>query len=397
MEGAPGETVTRAAGHFWTAFRREWRRIAASRFLFWAAGPAPVLLFLLLISIFRHQVIRELPVALVDQDQSSLSAQLARMLDAASGIDLRYRLAEPGEAMQLVREGRIYGYIVVPRGLENRVLRGEPAEVAGFHNAAFLSAGGIVSREFRTVVATLGYGIKQQRLARLGAPPGPLEPVRVQTSALYNPQLNYSYFLLVALLPAMLQIFIALVAVEAVGAELRWSTAPDWLRAAGDRLLPALCAKLAPYLLLSLLNCTIMLTLLFHLVELPLRGSLLPIALGSFLLVVSYLGMGVLFAAATANLRVATSLAAFYTGPALAYMGISFPQMAMPAFGQVWGNLLPVSHYMRLLIGQGIRGETSTRALPELGILLLFAILPLGLAAWRLRAVARHPRYWGRA
>jgi ABC-2 type transport system permease protein len=382
---------------WWGALRREWRRIAASRFLFWAAGPAPVLVFLLLISIFRQQVIRELPVALVDQDQSSLSAQLARMLDASSGLDLRYRLAEPTEAIRLVREGKIYGYIVVPRGLERSVLRGEPAEVAGFHNAAFLSAGGIVSREFRTVVATLSYGLKQQRLARLGAPPGPLEPVRVQSSALYNPQLNYSYFLLVALLPAMLQILITLATVEAVGAELRWSSAPEWLQSAGNRVLPALAGKLTPYLLLYLVNSLIMLTLLFLFVGLPLRGSLVSIALGSLLLVSSYLSIGVFLTAITANLRVATSLAAFFTGPALAYMGISFPQMGMPLFGRIWGNLLPVSHYMRLLIGQTLRGEPFSHALPELGILLVFVLVPLGLAVLRLRTVVRDPRYLGRA
>jgi ABC-2 type transport system permease protein len=388
--------VSAYATAWWRGFRREWKRIAASRFLFWASGPAPVVLFLLLVAIFQQQVLRELPVALVDQDQSALSDQLARMLDATTGLDLRYRLTDTTDAEQLVREGRIYGYVVVPRGLETQVLRGEQANVAGFHNAAFLSAGGIVSREFRTVVATLSYGIKQQRLTRLGVTAVPLEPVRVQSSALYNPQLNYAYFLLVAMLPAMLQIFIALVAVEAVGTELRWGTALEWLQTSGNRVVVALSAKLAPYLLLYLTTAMVMVTILFLLVEVPLRGNLLAIALGSLLLVASYIGIGVLFVALSANLRMATSFAAFYTGPALAYMGISFPQMAMPTFGQLWGNMLPVTHYMRLLIGQGIRGEDVASALPQLALLLVFATLPLGLATLRLRRLARDSRYWGR-
>lgn len=112
------------AGAWWQGFRREWRRIAGSRFLFWASGPAPVLLFFVLVAIFQQQVLRELPVALVDQDHSALSGQLARMLDASTGLDLRYRLAEAAEAETLVREGKIYGYVVAPRGLETRVLEG---------------------------------------------------------------------------------------------------------------------------------------------------------------------------------------------------------------------------------------------------------------------------------
>ena len=381
---------------FWRTFHREWRRISASRFLFWASGPAPVLLFLLTSAVFQQEVMRELPVAVVDQDQSALSRQMVRLLDATASLHVAEVFADPADAEYLVRKGSIYGFLVIPRGLESDVLRGERAKVLGFYNAAFLSAGSVANREFRTVMATLSYGIKQQRFARHGVTAAPLEPVRVQSTALFNPQLNYAYFLLVAVLPALLQLFIALVAVEAVGTELRWGTAAEWIAQAENRPVIAVLGKVLPYTLLSLVTAVVMITILFRLVDVPLRGSLLPIAMASLLLVLSYEGIGFLLVALTANLRMATSLAAFYTGPALAYMGISFPQMGMPAFGQFWGNLLPVTHYVRLLVGQGIRGDDWLTALPDLGRLALFVLVPWLLAMIRIGPVLRNSRYWGR-
>ncbi|MDZ7637541.1 MAG: ABC transporter permease [Bryobacterales bacterium] len=158
----------------------------------------------------------------------------------------------------------------------------------------------------------------------------------------------------------------------------------------------AVLGKLFPYTLLSLVTAVVMVTILFRLVNVPLRGSLLTIAMASLLLVLAYQGIGFLLVALTANLRMATSLAAFYTGPALAYMGISFPQMGMPAFGQFWGNLLPVTHYVRLLVGQGIRGDDWPAALPDLGRLTLFVLVPWLLAMIRIGPVLRSSRYWGR-
>ncbi len=388
--------VTAAMQAVWRTTRREIARIAANRVLFWASGPAPVILFIFLWALFQGEVVSNLPVAVIDQDRSNLSRQLVRMLDASNGIEVRYPLAEPGEAEVLVREGKIYGYVVIPREMESRVLRGDQAQVLGYYNAAFLSAGSVVNREFQTAAMTLSFGVKQQRMSRYGVSAVPLDAIRVQSSALFNPQLNYSYFLLVAVLPAMLQIFMTVAAVEAVGSELRWGTAPEWVGTAGGSVWKALAGKLLPYAVLFLSTSLVMVTILFRLIEIPLRGSMATIALASLLHVVAYLLLGAMLAALTANLRMATSTAAFITGPALAYMGISFPHMGMPLFGRVWGNLLPVSHYLQVLLAQGIRGDAVALSLPALGWLALFGGVFLTITLLRLRVAWNAPTYWGR-
>lgn len=388
--------MTASLQGLWRTSRREVSRIARSRVLFWISGPAPVLFFAFLCTLFQNQVVSNLPVAVIDQDRTNLSRQLVRMLEASSGIEVRYPLAEPAEAEALVREGRIYGYMVVPRGLESHVLRGDQAQVLGYYNAAFLSAGSVVNREFQTAAMTLSFGVKQQRMARLGVSAVPLDAIRVQSSALFNPQLNYSYFLVVALLPAMLQIFMAVAAVEAVGSELRWGTAPAWVEEAGGRVWVALLGKLLPYGVLFMTASLVMVTILFQLIDVPLRGSIAVIAAASLLHVVAYLALGAMLAAVLANLRMATSVAAFITGPALAYMGISFPHIGMPLFGRIWGNMLPVTHYVQVLLAQGIRGDAIALSLPVLGWLALFAAVFLAAALLRLRVVWRDEKYWGR-
>jgi ABC-2 type transport system permease protein len=98
-----------------------------------------------------------------------------------------------------------------------------------------------------------------------------------------------------------------------------------------------------------------------------------------------------------ANLRFATSVAAFLASPAFAYAGITFPTMGMPAFARLWGNLLPLTHYLRLLVDQSMKGAPASVSWPSVLALLGFAVAPLLLAWPRLRRVASDPSFWGRS
>jgi hypothetical protein len=68
----------------------------------------------------------------------------------------------------------------------------------------------------------------------------------------------------------------------------------------------------------------------------------------------------------------------------------------MPAAGRLWGELLPLTHYLRILVNQGIRNAPSGVSLAPLTVLAAFAAAGVAASLWRLRRVASDPRYWGR-
>lgn len=380
--------------------RRELRRIASDRYYLWLLVVLPLASYWLLASIFSGGVPRDLPVAVVDHDRSALSRQIVRAIDATSSMRVAARPASIEEARALVLENQVYAVVVLPFGMERDARRGQAPATTGYLNAQALLPASLIRRDLRTAVATVSAGLEVKGRQARGEPPraalARFEPVRLDYHTLFNPRLDYVSYLLTALLPASFQIFVLLVAVYAVGDELKKGTAGAWLDAAGGRALPAVVGKLTPYAVYFTALGLAMLAVLERRMGVPLGGSPALLGMATFLFVIAYLAMGLALAVWFANLRLASSASAVYAAPAFAFVGITFPTIGMPAAGRLWGELLPLTHYLRILVNQGIRNAPSGVSLAPLTVLAAFAAAGVAASLWRLRRVASDPRYWGR-
>ena len=360
----------------------------------------PLISFAILWAIFQQQVPRDLPVVVCDEDHSALSREIVRRIDATRSMKISAAVNDMAQGRSLIMSRKAYALIQIPAGTAREVSRGRTAEIACFYNAQFILPGSMITRDLGQLTATIAGGIDIRRRQKQGesgrAARAHAEPIHIDQHALFNPGLNYVYFLLTMLLPTMLQIFILITAVQAIGSELKEKTTPEWLAAAGFSPWRAVLGKLLPQTIHYVLLGMFMLILLFHWLAVPVRGSLGMIATGTVLFVLSYQAMGLFLVAWFANLRLATSAAAFYCAPAFAFTGVTFPMMAMPFLGKLWGGILPLTYYLRLLVGQALRGTPAGGALPECLILLAFVvILPL-VSLRRMGRVMRESRYWGR-
>jgi ABC-2 type transport system permease protein len=381
--------------------RRELRRIASRPLEPLLLVVLPALSLAFTWAIFSAGLPRELPVAVVDEDHSPLSRQLTRMIDAAQTIRVSERPADAKEAEELILSGRVYAYVLFPEGLERDVKRGHAEAVVAYTNAQLLVPASLVKRDLLAATRTLSAGIKMRRLRAAGETEASararVEPVRADVHALFNPQLNYVSYIFVALFPTLLHVFVLLAAVNSIGSEVREGTAGEWLDAARGSVPRALVGKLLPSTIAFLAVASVAMAVLFGVAGVPIRGSLPLLLLGSLLFVLAYQAVGVLLVALFANLRFATSVAAFLASPAFAYAGITFPMMGMPAFARFWGHLLPLTHYLRLLVDQSMKGAPAAVSAPSLLALLAF-VAAAPLAAWpRLRRVLREDRFWGRS
>lgn len=380
--------------------RRELRRMSTRVLYPLLVVVLPLVSFALLWAIFAAGTIHDLPVAVVDLDGSPLSRRLVRMLDASPTMVVTHRLGSGLAAEKLMLEGKIYAAVLIPRNLERDVLRGAPTSVVLYRNSQLLVPSSLIRRDMMAAVGTLSAGIEiRQRMARGESPAGALkhfEPIRSDRHALFNPWLNYLYFIVSSLLPTMLQLFVIVAAVHAVGIEIKEGTGPEWLATAGGSAIRAICGKLLPYTVGFLVVGWFMVAFTLRFMGVPLHGDLTTVLAGTIMFILAYEGIGVVLAAWFANLRFATSAAAFIATPAFAFVGLTFPTMAMPPVAQVWGALLPLTHYLRLLAEQVMRGAPPAASLPELGALAAFLVVTPLLATHRLRTVLTTARYWGR-
>lgn len=380
--------------------RRELRRIARRPLLPLLLLVLPAASLLFTWGLFSAGLPRELPVAVVDLDHTRLSRQLTRMFDATPTVRVVERLADPRQGEERILSGDVYAFVVLPAGMERDLRRGHSAPAVAYTNAQWLVPAALVRRDLQAATATLSAGVELRRLRASGETEASararFEPVRADVHALFNPQLDYVSYLFVALFPTLLHIFVLLAAVDVVGSELREGTAGEWLAAANGSVARALVGKLLPSTLCFLAVTAATMAALFGGWGVPLRGSVGLLLLASLLFVLAYQAIGVALAAALANLRFATSVAAFLASPAFAYAGITFPALGMPPFARAWGALLPLTHYLQVLVEQSLKGSPAGVSTPPLLALLAFVVVLPPLAWRRLRRVASDPRFWGR-
>lgn len=385
---------------------REWRLLRGQPWDLAMVSWVPLLAVFLLAWIFSAGLPHRLAIAVWDQDHSSLSRQLVRMLQATPGLAVQPQVLNAAEAQWALQSMSAYAVVQIPPGFARDVKRGKAADVVLMHNAQLATHSSLIQRDVRQVVGTLSAGIEMQAMAKRGTPNQALavrmEPVRTNLVSLFNISTNYEQFLAAALIPALLHILAVTAGAWGVGRELRDRTLGEWLgQAAGGRpagwstVLGALAGKLAlPWLSLTLCGLLALLWLTAGR-GWVVAGSLAWVGLGLAALVAVSLAMGALLAGLTLSLRVALSGAGLLSAPAFAFSGVGFPLLAMPASARGWALSMPYTHYARLQIEQFQMGAPVVQSLPILGGLALATLVLMLLATASLGRALRRPDKWG--
>jgi len=384
---------------FFRVFFREIDRISGSTIYLFTTLIGPLLSFVVLLLIFAEGVPRNIPVGVVDLDQSALSRKIALWVDAAPETKIVRKTPNQEEAYRLMASGELKAIIVIPEGTEKTIMKGGSQDIQVFVNNTNILKGGYLQKGIYKSIATLSGGIKLQMAMKSGLPGraalAKVQPVKLNQHILFNPYGNYSYFLLTALLPLMLVIFTLLSNVFAIGIEVREGTGNQWLESAHGSIIIALAGKFLPYTVLFAIDAIVMNVILFVKMGTPLQGSYALILLGEMGLIFTYQMMAVLLVAITANVRLALSLASAYAMMALTFSGLTFPQFAMPESAQIFSLLFPFTHWVKIFISQAIRGEALIRTIVPMATFLLFILL-----AWssfpRLKRLMQEEKYWGR-
>ena len=357
-------------------WRLEWRRLWCDPWLRALVGWVPLLLLLWVGALFNGGLVRDLPVGLVDEDHSSLSRALARTLDSSPSIRLSAEYASLAEGAQALRNGEIYGLLLLPRELEKQVRQGRQPGVNLFYSGQMLLVGRLLSSG---VQQTLGASAAQLGILRsLVSRPVPLAaageavPVMSQLTSLYNLSGNYGQFLLAGMVPALWQILILVATISHFTQRLRRRGLQRALRVTPWRTLARL---LLPLLLIYWGWGLVLWGLLVTWFGWPMVGSWGLLLLGQGLTVLACLAMGALLYGLTRDGARAMSLAAGYSAPAFAFMGVTFPTSDMDLLAQGWRALLPVSHYAELQIGQASLGLLGAAAWLPLAALLGFVLV----------------------
>ena len=359
--------------------------------------PMGVILFFAIF--FSHEVVGSLPIAVVDEDNSQLSRRLVSMLYATHETALVEEVADMEEARARLLAGDVVGVVEIPDNFARNILSGETASVAYYDSGTNISTASLSSKGVQTTVTSFGVGVALQRAELRGATPeeamAQVMPIGFTSYALFNPWLNYAYYVAPCFLTMILIIAAMLSTIYAVGSELRYATSVEWLRSANGSLTAALMGKLAPTTLILWFLAVVIGVLIFGLFGAPMRGSWVVLAIGTVALIVAYQAVALMVVALTASFRLSLSLGGGYSVLAFTFSGVTFPTMAMIHWVQPLTMLFPYTYFMELYIDQAVRGVAWWYSMTEIAAMLLFCLLPL-LSFGRLKRVLVSRIFWGR-
>lgn len=382
----------------WAVFRRESERMSRNKIYPVLMFILPIVSFVCFAFIFRNGI-NNLPIAVLDEDHTPLSRQLTMMVDETPTAVVAYEVQDMNEAIGLMRQGKIYAILQIPAFFEKNIMANRQTHVEFYNSGANISTNGLLSKDVQTAVTTFSTGIQLQVLQKQGLTARQAmalaRPVSFDKHVLFNPFINYAYYLAPSLLGMMLLIFTVLTTIYSVGTELKYSTAGEWLAAADGSIWAAVTGKLLPITMAMFSMTLAMYAVVFLIIGAPMNGSLTMLVIAALVFVMSYQAIALFVVTVFANLRLALSFGGGYSVLAFTFSGLTFPTMAMYGAIRVFSFIFPFTFFMRIYVDIAMRGAGYEYALADMGCMAVFQILPL-LVLPRLKKICQNEKYWGR-
>lgn len=364
--------TTAAGGVFGRALRAEIAHLARSRWDLILLVVMPVVLMIVVGAMLFQGVVRDVPVAVVDQDHSAFSRAAIRNMEASPGVKVVAQPTDLEAAWPLMRSGKIYSLAYIPQGAERNAFR-QPDAVIVYYNGAFQTVGSLAASAQTTALANAAAPLILDRARALGVPAARLKAPTVQVTILGNPQLSFELFLGGLIIPGVLHLLMACASVMGVGRELRGGSLKAWSARMDGRLAAALAGKLTPYVLTFTFWGAVWIAWLCGWRGWGVEGSLLMLLAGLFALMAATAGISALLVTLTGDMDTSFSATAVYAGSAIAFSNGTLPLLHGPAFAQVWSAILPFTHYLRLQNEQMVLGSDVSTSMKPLLILLAVA------------------------
>lgn len=392
--------VTKSAvqSHYFSLLFREMRLLMRAKPLFFAVFCYPLIVILFFTSLLHQGVIEQLPVTVVDMDKTVASRALIHDMSAAPEVLISRQDYSLYNAKQALLSGEVYGIVYIPPQFEARLLANESPEVTTFYNNQYMSAGSALQRGFMsTLLATVSNYQADTMMSQGMARPIAVEqlsPLKLEVHTVFNPTLNYIYTLINGIVPTLLQILIMMTMVYTVIRDKYKSggiAVP--IAMANGSFTRYLVNKMLPYLLWFVLVHLVLDAILILFFDLPVRGSLGILYLGTVLFIITAQLWAMIFALWLPKRVLNYGAASSFSSPAFGFIGLFFPRIAMSWYAIAWGAVLPITWYVEIRLDQTLRGHEFPYNLMPLLWLIVIGLICYGGVILRMHQLNKEAKH----
>ena len=356
----------------------------------------PLLCSWFLMDLIKDGGVNQVPVGIVDQDNSDMSRRISRNLQGFQQVDISHRYNNFAEARDAVQRGEVLGFFFIPDNLEELALGGRQPVVSFYVNYAYYAPGSMQYKGFKTIALLVNGGIVQTALRTVGLTnekiQSALVPYQTHVHMIGNPYINYNYYLNSTFVPAFFSLFILLVTAFSLGLELKSGLSRQWLKTSGDSMFLALVGKLVPQTVLFTAVGWFIQWMMFRCYDFPLNCNPWNMLIAMFLLVAANQSFAVLMYCFVPNFRYGTMLCTLLGVVSFSFTGFSLPQEAMYPWVETLGFVVPIKYYFLIMVDQALNGIDLYYSRYYYAALIGFTILPM-LLSWRLKKECMNPIY----
>ena len=298
---------------------------------------------------YKNEVLRDIPVAVVDNSHTPSSRQLIRAFDATPNIDVAYKPTSLEEAKKLFFERKVYGVIVIPSDYEKKLMRTEKVNIAIYADASYFLMYRQVFFDFAGSIGQSNYHVEWLRFVSKGASTKQAEalssPVVTSVHNLYNPYLGYATFIMPAILLVIIQQTL-LIGIGMVGGTWREKKLYRTLIPTGQSrmsVFPIVLGKSTAFISIYCITITYLLTFHYKLFGYPVKGDTMDLILFLIPYLLSCTFLGIAVSTLFKHRENSLLLLLFTSIPVLMLSGASVPSECIPTWLFNGAKIIPSS------------------------------------------------------
>ncbi|WP_334162116.1 ABC transporter permease [Phenylobacterium sp.] len=359
---------------------KEFKQLTRDRLTYAMMLAIPVIQLLLFGYAINAQP-RHLPTAVLVQEDSVFARSIVGALQNSAYFDLVAQARSTEDLDRMLRQGEITFAVTIPGDFTGRVARGDEAQILIEADATDPTAtGGAVAAAAALPAQALAHDLKGALGSRAQARP----PFEVVVHNRYNPEAITSYNIVPGLLGVILSMTLVMMTALSVTREAERGTMESLLATPLEPL-EVMIGKLAPYVLVGMIQTLVILLLARFIFGVPMQGAPPTLEIGISLFIVGSLALGFLISTVARSQLQAMQMSVFYILPSILLSGFMFPFRGMPEWAQAIGQVIPVTHFLRVVRGVLLKGQGLGDLWPELAALLAFVCVVTALAIARYR------------
>ncbi|EHH3078172.1 TPA: ABC transporter permease [Vibrio vulnificus] len=320
---------------------KEFRQLSRDRITFGMVVMIP-LIQLLLFGYAINTDIRDIPVAVVDQSESTAGRILTESVKVTQVVSVTQRYTTAEEAEQAIQDGIVRAALILPNDLTQRMAQGRPL-------------GQWIVDGSDTMISAAILGLQTMPLTDFDFQIRPKPTQTFEVALYYNPSRRSAVNIVPGLLGVILTMTMILFTSAAIVRE-RERGNLELLITTPVRSFELMVAKIVPYIFVGLIQVFIILGLGHIIFGVPINGSVAQILLGTLLFIAASLTLGLVISTIAKTQLQAMQMTVFILLPSILLSGFMFPYEGMPVAAQWIAEVLPATHFMRMIRGIVLRG-----------------------------------------